>query len=480
METKLTEAFSAWRNNPNSNEGIELIKTMGFKNPVDIRRWILLANNEPNYKLLNERDKSRLEQLLPILMVTTSKLSEPDAALRRSLDFIERLSAWPGYLELLINYPSALRHLIGLVGASTWLSQFLLRQPAMVDELLETRKYFHAPQEETQRFVLENSLRRAGMREADQLIALRNFKNSELLHILALDLEGVLTIDQVSHYLTDLAELILETVVSRVSEQAGLGEAAPLGIIGYGKLGSREMSYASDTDIVFIYDETSNVEKDKLVQLAMTINRWMTDSTSAGVLYETDFRLRPHGDSGLLVTNIEAFHDYQKKTAWIWEHQALTRARWIAGPEKLGQAFEKIRSEILSTPRDPLYLRDEVIAMRKRMKNFHNKAGELFDVKHSKGGVVDVEFIVQYLILKNAPTYSRLIELADNTTVLKLVAELDLVPQSIVLPVIDAFQQYRFWMHRERLLGNEIVRVSIEEAQPHCNAVNELWNKLFN
>lgn len=479
METKLQEVFNAWRSNPNSNEGIELIANMGFRNPNDVRRWIMLSNTEPNYQLLNERDKSRIEKLLPTLITTTAKLSEPDAALRRSLDFIERLSAWPGYLELLVNYPSALRHLIGLVGASTWLSQFLLRQPAMVDELLETRKCFHARKRDAQRESLAGALDRAGSDEGNLLIALRNFKNSELLHILALDLEGVITIDQVSHYLTDLADLLLQVVLERASEQLGLGKPVPLGIIGYGKLGSREMSYASDTDIVFLYQEESGVEKDRLVQLAMTINRWLTTGTSAGVLYETDFRLRPHGDSGLLVTSVDAFHDYQMKTAWIWEHQALTRARMIAGTDKLAHAFKKIRSDVLLKPCDPLHLHNEVFAMRKRLTNFHNKAGEQFDVKHSKGGVVDVEFIVQYLILRHASNHKSLIEHADNTTILKHVMELNLLPASLVSSVINAFQQYRFWLHRERLLGNEIVRVNMEEANLYRKAVIELWEIVF-
>jgi glutamate-ammonia-ligase adenylyltransferase len=315
--------------------------------------------------------------------------------------------------------------------------------------------------------------------EEAQLLALRQFKRERVLHILALDLDGVLDLAQVSGALSDLAELLLGTVLSRVSARMGLGEHSPIGVIGYGKLGSREMSYASDTDIVFVYDGTSDEPEADLARLAITANRWITAVTPAGVLYETDFRLRPYGNGGLLVTPFSGFREYQREHARAWEHQALTRARWIAGAGPLARAFAELRREVLARPRDPRALATEVMAMRDRIFAAHGSTGPDFDVKHSRGGVIDVEFVVQYLVLRHGGAHPVLLEGTDNAGTLAHAARLGLVSPSLAAQATAAFERYRLWMHRERLRGSEQVRVLAVEAEAHRIAVEELWREVL-
>jgi glutamate-ammonia-ligase adenylyltransferase len=326
---------------------------------------------------------------------------------------------------------------------------------------------------------LHELLNNCGPHEADQMIALRNFKHSHVLHIVSLDLEGLLSLEEVSKALSQLADLLLECVLERVSKRMGLGTKPPLGIIGYGKLGSREMTYASDTDIVFLYDEKADIPEAKLTRLARCVNQWLTEPTTAGVLYATDFRLRPYGESGLLITSTAAFREYQRRHAWIWEHQALTRARWIAGESTLGEQFQCIRHEMLVRERDPQQLCAEVLAMRDRISEAHQESGDTFNVKRSRGGIIDVEFAVQHLVLRHAAEHPELVSYTDNESVLSAAARLGLIPATLAAAANEAFRQYRKWMHSERLRGNEVILLTAQKALAYREAVCALWQHVF-
>jgi len=328
------------------------------------------------------------------------------------------------------------------------------------------------------RLFAEGALAGAADEEAE-LVALRRWKRERVLHILALDLEGALTLDEVSVALSEVADVLLGLVLSRVSARLGLGPESPVGVIGYGKLGSREMSYASDTDIVFVYDSAGSAPDLALERLARTANRWLTAHTAAGVLYETDFRLRPYGSGGLLITPFSGFREYQREHAWVWEHQALHRARWICGAAPLAHAFADLRQEIVARRRDPRRLRTEVLAMRQRIWAASQPPADLFDVKHSRGGIIDVEFLVQHLVLRHAADRPELARVNDNAGVLACAAEAGLVPVDLAAAVTAAYRRYRQWMHHERLRGNERIRVSLAEAEPHRAAVLTLWQEAF-
>jgi glutamate-ammonia-ligase adenylyltransferase len=313
--------------------------------------------------------------------------------------------------------------------------------------------------------------------EESEMVALRRWKRERVLHILALDLDGALDLDEVSGALSAVADVLLELVLSRLSDRLGLGPASPVGVIAYGKLGSREMSYASDTDIVFVYDSVGGTPETELQQLARAANRWLTAHTAAGALYQTDFRLRPYGSGGLLITPFSGFREYQREHARVWEHQALVRARWITGTRPLACAFEDLRQEIVRRRRDPEPLRAEVLAMRERIWAACTPPADRFDVKHSRGGIIDVEFVVQHLVLRHAADHPALAAVHDNAGALARGVEAGLLPAEMASPVAAAYRRYRQWMHHERLRGNELVRVARAEAEPHRQAVLALWRQ---
>jgi glutamate-ammonia-ligase adenylyltransferase len=440
---------------------------------------------EPHYAQLGDGARVRLEGLLPVIVDSAAATSEPDTTLRTALDLALRMAAWPRYLTTLATHPGAVARLVALIGASPWLGQLLLARPALADELLPGRSGDRPPERAALQASLDDTLARCSHDELGPMIALCNFKHSVLLQVLALDLEGALTLDQVSGALSDLAETLLAIVLQQVSRRAGHGRDqgdAAIGIVAYGKLGSREMSYASDTDIVFLHGGDPSADATAQVRLATTVNRWLTAPTAAGTLYETDFRLRPYGASGQLVNSLPGFRDYQLNAAWTWEHQALTRARFIAGTDALATGFTQLRREALGRVRDPEKLRADVLGMRARILASRPRPAGLatdFDVKHSRGGVIDLEFIVQFLLLRRAHQHPSLTEVGDNAGALAHASALGLIPAGLARETASAYSAYRLWMHRERLRGNEIVRVPLQEAKFHQAAVKELWAHVF-
>jgi len=250
-------------------------------------------------------------------------------------------------------------------------------------------------------------------------------------------------------------------------------------IVGYGKLGGKELGYESDLDIIFLYDDAHESAPEIYARLAQRINTLLTSTTSAGVLYETDLRLRPNGTAGLLVSHIDAFRDYQFKEAWIWEHQALTRARAVAGDAQIGARLEAMRIEVLRRPRDLASLRQEIRAMRDKMRQSHPNDTRLFDLKHDRGGIVDVEFIVQYLVLGEAHRYPELTGNMGNLALLKLAARLRLIREDMAPAAHAAYREFRRLQHQLRLQGERYARVEPTTVARHTQAVVNLWDRVF-
>jgi glutamate-ammonia-ligase adenylyltransferase len=249
--------------------------------------------------------------------------------------------------------------------------------------------------------------------------------------------------------------------------------------VGYGKLGGKELGYASDLDLVFLYDDPAPEAPENYARLARRINHWLTSMTSAGVLYETDLRLRPDGASGLLVSTVDAFREYQMRHAWPWEHQALTRARFVAGDASIGRAFEAIRIAILRQPRDLAALKAAVIEMRRKMLDAHPNASGLFDLKHDPGGIIDVEFIVQYLVLGCAHAHEALTGNIGNLALLKLAASLGLASEAAALGAHDAYRRFRQLQHSLRLQGETYARIDPDVVRKEAEAVRTLWREVF-
>ena len=330
---------------------------------------------------------------------------------------------------------------------------------------------------EVRRALLARQLNEAGDDRERQMDALRHFKHAQTLHLLAQDLAGEMTVERLSDHLSALADLILAATLRltwRDLPSRHCDEPKFI-VVAYGKLGGKELGYASDLDIIFLHQDAAPEAAVNYARLAQRMNSALSSVTPAGVLYETDLRLRPDGASGLLVSPIEGFASYQSEHAWVWEHQALTRARYVAGDPALGAAFEKVRAEILQRKRDLQKLRGEIAAMRQTMLEAHPNNSGSFDLKHDRGGLIDVEFIVQYLVLGFAHRYPELTGNIGNLALLKLAATLGLIDSAEAQAVRAAYRKFRKLQHALRLQGDRYARIDASELSEDIAAVTALW-----
>jgi glutamate-ammonia-ligase adenylyltransferase len=394
------------------------------------------------------------------------------------LQLLESISRRESYLALLEQYPQALARVAELMSASPWAALYLTQHPILLDELLDTRTLYGPPDWSTLTKALRAELVEAESDTEKQMDLLRHFKHVQTMRLLAEDLAGKLPLERLSDHLSDLASEILKIVI----ELAWQGvhqrhrDIPAFAVIGYGKLGGKELGYASDLDLVFLYADPAPEAAENYSRLARRINHWLTSMTSAGVLYETDLRLRPDGASGLLVSPLESFREYQARHAWPWEHQALTRARFVAGDTAIGRAFEETRVAILRQPRDLTALKSAVIEMRTKMLAAHPNPTALFDIKHDRGGIIDVEFIVQYLVLGYSHQHEELTANAGNLALLKIAGRLGLAPESAALAAHDAYRRFRQLQHSLRLQGESYARIAPEAVREQTDAVLNLWN----
>ncbi|HJQ61947.1 MAG TPA: bifunctional glutamine synthetase adenylyltransferase/deadenyltransferase, partial [Burkholderiales bacterium] len=314
-----------------------------------------------------------------------------------------------------------------------------------------------------------------------QMDILCHFKHAQTMRFIAQDLAGTLPLETLSDHLSDLACGILSEVLrlTWAALRTRHRETPRFAIIAYGKLGGKELGYVSDLDIVFLYDDDTPEAPENYARLAQRINGWLTSITPAGVLYETDLRLRPDGASGLLVSPLASFREYQQTHAWDWEHQALTRARFVAGDPDIGREFEALRIAILRKRRDLPALRRDIVAMREKIYAAHPNRSALFDLKHDRGGIIDVEFVVQYLVLGHAHAYPELTGNIGNLALLKLAGRMGLIPEAQALAAHDAYREFRRRQHRLRLAGDRYARVARDAVGAQVQAVLDLWRAVF-
>ncbi len=430
---------------------------------------------------LPESTQLRLNALLPPALEVIGSQDDPAVTLERFAALIQSVSRRATYLALLAEYPAALRQLVRLLATSPWAARMITRQPQLLDELIAPQHLMSVPDWAQLAGQLHEELdTHAGDTEA-QLDALRRFKQVQTLHLLAQDVVGRLTLEALSDHLSYLADTLLNETLTRC--WAGLKtrhrDAPRFAIVGYGKLGGKELGYASDLDLVFLYDDADERAQEIYARLAQRINTWLGTVTSTGILYETDLRLRPDGASGLLVSSIEAFRDYQLHHAWVWEHQALTRARFVCGDAALGAAFEALRRDVLSVRRDAAKLREEVLAMREKMHAGHVNDSGLFDLKHDHGGIVDAEFCVQYLVLLHGAAHPELTDNAGNIALLQRAGAAGLLPPDLAQAAADAYRELRRRQHAIKLSGAEYARVPPQALEHVRNAVSALWAQVM-
>ncbi len=464
---------------------LETLAALGFRQPKAMLERLQSFRRSSRYQQLPASNRERLDALGPRLIDAAAATSDPDATWRRGLDFLDTISRRGAYLALLQQYPAALHKLAELIASSSWAADYLTRHPLLLDELLDPRLFDVKTDWQDFRQQLQSNLAQHAGDTEREMDLLRETHHAQVFHFLVQDLAGLHTVEHLADRLSELADMLLQTTLDLCWQSLRHRHPQPerpprFAIVGYGKLGGKELGFASDLDLVYLYDDPEPIAGELYTRLGQRMTTWMTTQTVAGTLFEVDLRLRPNGDSGMLVCPIAAFRDYQLHRAWVWEHQALTRARFCAGDPAVGEQFEAIRVEILRQPRDLQTLKDEVLAMRQRMRDQHaSREHEVFDIKHDRGGIIDVEFIVQYLILGYAHRHPRLCGNLGNIALLGIAAELGLIPTRLAEPVRSAYREYRRMQHVQRLNAGRRARVERRQVARRIEAVRALWLAVF-
>ncbi|HEX4857183.1 MAG TPA: bifunctional [glutamate--ammonia ligase]-adenylyl-L-tyrosine phosphorylase/[glutamate--ammonia-ligase] adenylyltransferase [Limnobacter sp.] len=464
--------------------------TQGFAHPQAAQERYRHLVESGRYQTLPNAHKERVDRLMPALLAAASASAAPDSCWRYCCDLIETVARRGAYLSLLDEYPIARMRVCRMLAASPWAANFLIRHPLLLDELLDSRTLLTPPDFGQWKQQLRELLGQARLPDGQpdlerQMDLIREQHHAQLFRVLAQDLEKLLTVEHVSDLLSELADCTLEVILEQAWEQLPKRHRAQprFAVVAYGKHGGKELGYSSDLDLIFLFEDEDDRAPDLYAQLAKRMNRWLTTQTAAGTLFETDFRLRPNGEAGLLVSSVASFEDYQRREggvgAWFWEHQALTRARFCVGDAAIGEKFEQLRAEILQLPRQWDQVKKEVIMMRQKMLDGHPNHSDLFDVKHDEGGMVDVEFMVQALVLGHSSSYPELTRNKGNIALLKKSGELGLVPSDLANAVADAYRQLRAKQHALRLAGQDNSRTSDPALIMMRKPIRQLWTILM-
>ena len=450
-------------------------------------------------RTLSQTSQDRLRALLPLLLAETLQESEPAVAAARVLGVLQAIGGRSTYLTLLRESAVARGHLVRLCAASPWVSQLLSTNPALLDQLLDARTLYAPPDKAEIRAELDHVFSQIADDETEAgMDALRRYRLETTLRIAAADVAGSLPLVQVSDRLTWLAEAVLQVAFDRAYAELrasyGIplrrdGQTAGLAAIGYGKFGGIELGYGSDLDLVFVHDcdapdqETEGGRRPIggdvfMVRWAQRVIHWLQTLTPAGRAYEVDLELRPSGRSGLTVSSIESFAQYQRREAWTWEHQALTRARAVAGSASIGERFEAIRREVLSAPRDPAKLRKDIADMRAKMRASLDKStAALWDVKQGDGGLIDLEFITQYLLLREAPGMPGLLRWSDNWRQLEDLVSAGILSETDRDILIAAYRSLRAWSHARGLQQQPVLAPADAFSEQRAQ-VRAIWRSV--
>ena len=470
------------------------------KQVVAFSKMIVSLKEDISRRPIGPRGQETIDKLLPRIIALTCAFTHPDSLFERIHHLILNIMRRTAYLELLNENEGALNQLLKLCSASPRVSAQLARHPILLDELLDPQKLYHPTELNNYRSELQQFMLRIPEEDMEQQMeALRQFKQMQFLHIATADIAKGIKLPQVSDHLTCLSEAILEYVVqiawTQITDKFGIPsnvagtDRKGFAVIGYGKMGGLELGYESDLDVVFLHDSnitgvtngTRSIDNQLFYfRLAQRIIHLFSSRTNSGILYEIDMRLRPSGESGPLVAGMAGFHRYLKENAWTWEHQALVRTRPVFIDSIMQQEFTQIRAEILSQTRDQPLLRKDVSEMRAKMRNHLNRAeSQEFDLKQSPGGMVDIEFIAQYLVLAHASEFpERLTQWSDNLRIFTACEQLGLLTQLQAKQLIDAYCHIRDAAHRLSL-GKKKRITHADQLVEDRNAVIAVWEQLF-
>ena len=445
-------------------------------------------SDSPRVRSLREDARQRLLRLLQRTQLWLNENRISEKAALRWCDWMEPLLRRETYLALLLERPQIHTQLLQLLDAGRWTTAYLMKHPGVIDELADPgmlNERFDAAQLQRSIQARYAALQaHAGDDEESLLNLLRRALHAELFLTLARDVEGRLTVEQVADDLSALADTMVQITAQWVWQRLKQRhrDTPCFGIIGYGKWGGKELGYGSDLDIVFVYQDDHPQASEVYAQFARKLIQWLTTKTGEGDMYEIDTALRPNGNSGLLVSSMEAFAHYQTQrgsnTAWVWEHQAMTRARFCVGDEGLREQFESVRRQVLCAQRDASELRHEIVAMREKLRAAYPVPAHLFDFKHSPGGMMDAEFAVQFLVLTNAAQHPGLQDNIGNIALLLQAQAVGLLPPGMGDQAASAYRELRHLQHQARL-DEQSARADIHSMQTHSHAIQTLWQHVF-
>ncbi len=498
-EKTLQDLEGLWQGLVDEKESRRLLSETGFNNPDEILALLADLRQDPATRALSSDGRERLDKLVPLVLREAGKSVRYLSGFHRVVALVKTIERRTCYLSLLTENPTALTHLIRLASASPWIVSLITRHPVLLDELLDPRTLYAPPLKQEMAEDLNKRLRRLEPDDLErQIEELSVFKQSSVLRVAAADVTGSLPLMKVSDRLTDIAETVLAEVIEMAwahlaNRQVNHDESRKksdrgFAVIAYGKLGGLELGYDSDLDLVFLHAADGGrvgpgalpvKDAQFFARLGQRVVHILTVHTAAGFLYETDMRLRPSGSAGLLVSHIDAFREYQMEKAWTWEYQALIRARAVYGDSGLRSRFEQVRSEVLIRPRIKEKLQTEVRQMRERLRREHVKPQDSrFDLKQGAGGMVDIEFLVQYLVLLNAHAHPELIRWPDNVRLLEGLAKVGVLDEAAADFLTQTYLTYRQAAHRLSLEEKE-PKVSVGRYDDRRKRVADLWRQFF-
>ncbi|MCV6639193.1 bifunctional [glutamate--ammonia ligase]-adenylyl-L-tyrosine phosphorylase/[glutamate--ammonia-ligase] adenylyltransferase [Candidatus Albibeggiatoa sp. nov. NOAA] len=493
---------SVWENQLDNDDVVQYFETAEYEQPEQIVKKLREFASSYTLQKLSSRARQRLDMVMPLLLEATSQDESKDLALLRTLEFISAIAQRSVYLALLVERPQVLRQLIKLCSASQWVATQLTRYPLLLDELLDPRRLYDPLKPNELDSALQAQIAHLPLDDLEmQMDSLRQFKRAHVLHVAAAELSGNLSVELASDYLGAIADTIVKKALSIawnfITHKHGKPqfkfddeiEDAGFCVIGYGKSGGIELSYSSDLDIVFVHNSHGSSQMTDgakcvdnnvfFMRLAQRIIHIITTNTAAGSLYEVDSRLRPGGNAGMMVASFDSFEKYQFEDAWTWEHQALVRARAIAGDKSCMDQFETIRRKVLAQKRDPEKLKQDVCEMREKMRSNLDKSNkEVFDIKQGAGGVVDIEFLIQYGVLRWAIDFPDLLDTTGMLPMLRKFVTHDLLTESACERLSNAYRAYRAETHR-LALQDKPVQVKRSKFAEHQSNVQHLWKRVM-
>ena len=491
----------------------ETLINLGYQDPSQVIKTLTDLRESKAFQTRTTQGQQRLNQLMPMVIGAVGQAKQADVTLQRLIEIIEQVATRSVYMSLLIENPLALSQLVKLCEQSTWVARYISKHPLLLDDLLDPRSlYVPATKESLQQECCTKIAETDPTDEERIADVVRHFKQSNILRVAAADLANAVSLMRVSDHLSWIAEVVLDVSLEQawnymlqrhgrpVCNAEGVVCDKGFAIIGYGKLGGYELGYGSDLDLVFLHgaendqdmtvvSESSNTESVMkprpivnsvfFARLGQRLIHLLSARTAAGTLYEVDMRLRPDGASGMLVSKIKSYKEYQLNKAWVWEHQALVRARAITGDPLIIQQFNEIRINVLTQAREISGLKTEVIKMREKMRQSLSRGTtELFDIKQDEGGIVDIEFIVQFGVLAWAHEFPELCEHTDNISLLHVLQKIGTLSQTDTVNLTEAYKHYRYHLHLLALQENKGL-VENSEFESQRQLVRSIWNKIL-